>query len=797
MKKLYAYFLFTSIVLNAAAQQDVIQSNGALFNQSLNLSNNALKANAPSISNNLPDRGATQLINKIGINPLTNNGSVNSPSGIKSEDGQALVEQEKLKDEERNQFQQFIFETTGKNIEVYGQALFRKNYYSSINQIPAPNNYVIGPGDEVDIKVWGSIDINLRQQVDRDGRITLPQVGSFGIAGTKAENLDNVLRNNIGKIYKGFQVSGTLSKISSIQVYLVGNARKPGAHTVSGMSTLVSAIFDAGGPSQFGSMRKIRLIRDGKLITQIDLYDFIKNGESSGNARLITGDVIQFPAVGKRVAMLGAIDGQAIYELSEKEDTLSDLMKFMGEENTLISQKKVLFDRIKSGDLLKNRSVEEVPFTSEGLKIRLNDGDIVTLLKINQQYSNAVTLKGNVAYPLRYKYFDGMKISDLIPEPEALIQDDYFLRKNMEVMRDDFSKSKYEDINKDSSITRGGSTISETKRESIDGLKRNVSVSLNEINWSYAVIERLDSKEIKINLIPFNLEKAVKERDPIHNIKLMAGDSVIVFSNKEIQLPQSRKNIFVKISGEVNAPGLYQMKRGETLLDLVKASGGWTSDAYLYGTSFTRESTKKLQIENLSRAINRVEADINSQSVNSIQNNLNPEMLTASQQALASQRAFLNKLKTVQPSGRMALELNPENPKYPEVVLEDGDEILIPSKPSFIGVFGSVYAESTYIHRSNATVKEYLGKAGLARESDINSVMIIRADATIESDNKNSSFFSRSVMDMKLYPGDTIFVPEAFDRRTGYTQFMQGAKDWTTILYQFGIGAAAWKTLRN
>ena len=130
--------------------------------------------------------------------------------------------------------------------------------------------------------------------------------------------MDNVLRNNIGKIYKGFQVSGTLSKISSIQVYLVGNARKPGAHTVSGMSTLVSAIFDAGGPSQFGSMRKIRLIRDGKLITQIDLYDFIKNGESSGNARLITGDVIQFPAVGKRVAMLGAIVGQSIYELSEK-----------------------------------------------------------------------------------------------------------------------------------------------------------------------------------------------------------------------------------------------------------------------------------------------------------------------------------------------------------------------------------------------------------------------------------------------------------------------------------------------
>lgn len=777
MKKNYflAAIILLFITTKNSFSQDVMQSGNALMQQS------ALGLMGGTKSNNTQIQTTTQnsanptvgANSKIGVTTQKDLGNVNSPSIENGDSSQAKELSNKL--DEKNQFQIFVFETTGRNLELYGHSLFKRTQYSNITQVPAPVNYVIGPGDEIDIKVWGSVEFNIRQQVDRDGRITLPQVGSFGVAGSKVDNLDEILKKNIGRIYKGFQVSGTLSKIKTIQIYIVGNAKKPGSHTVSGMSTLISAIFDAEGPSQYGSMRNIRLIRDGKQISKIDLYDFIKNGGSANDMKLITGDVIQFPSVGKRIAMLGAIDGQAIYELSEQEESLGALLNFMGEKNTLISRKKILIDRISNDDIARNRSVEEFPYSEEGLKTKLNDGDIVTLLKINQQYSNAVTLKGNVAFPLRYKFSKGMKISDLIPEPDALIQDDYFTKKNMEVMRIEEKSNK----------------------ESLEKVKQNASFDLNEINWTYAVIERLDKQEIKINLIPFNLEKAVKEKDPKHDIELREGDSVVIFSNKEIQIPQARKNIFVKISGEVNAPGLYQIKRGESLIDLLKHSGGLTRDAYIYGTYFTRESTKKLQQDNLKRAINRVESDINSQSVSSIQNNLNQETLLASQQALASQKNFLNKLKTVEPSGRIVLEMNPEEPKYPEIILENGDEILVPSKPSFISVFGSVYAESTYLYRHNVSVKDYLAKAGLARESDVNSVMVIRADASIDSDNKNSGFFSKSVMDMKLYPGDTIFVPEAFDRRTSYTQFMQGAKDWTTILYQFGIGAAAWKTLKN
>lgn len=742
--------------------QDLSQLNGILQQQVAPTTGTTVKA--PSISVNSLQDGVK---GQIGVATKENLGNINSPSKELDESTSNRLLDNNQQLEIRSQLQTFITETTGKKLDLYGYSVFKRDAYTPITQIPAPVNYVIGPGDELDIKVWGSIDFNIRQVVDRDGKITLPQLGSFGLSGIRVEKLDETLKKQIGRFYKGFEVSGTLSKLRSIQIYVVGNAKKPGAYTVSGMSTLVSAIFESNGPSQHGSLRKIRLIRDGKEISQIDLYEFMKNGESSGNVKLMSGDLIQIPAVGKRVALLGAIDGQAIYELKDKDDTLGGLLNFIGEENTLISHKKVIIERIIKDSENSNRSIEEIAFDNDGLKTNLKDGDLITLQTINSQYSNAVTLRGNVAHPLRYKFKLGMKVSDLIPEVDALIQEDYYIKKNLNVM---FNKG--------------------------DGKDSDFKNSLNQINWEYAVIERLDKDNIKLNIIPFNLGKAIKDKDPLHNLELVSGDVVVIFSDKDIQLPQAKRNIFVKISGEVNAPGLYQVNRNEKLSDLISKSGGLTNDAYIYGTNFTRETTKKLQQENINKIINRVESDINSMSTAALQNSTSQEAIILSQQQLSSQKGFLSKLKNLKANGRISLELTPNDLKFPDVFLESGDDIYIPSTPSFIGVFGSVFSESTYIYRPYTSVKDYLSKAGLSKESDINSVIVIRADGSIDSDSKISGFFSRSVIDMKLYPGDTIFVPEVFDRRNSYAQFIQGAKDWTAILYQFGIGAAAWKTLK-
>jgi protein involved in polysaccharide export with SLBB domain len=782
---------FFSMIGSAAFAQDWVNpNNGVLLPGAA--SNLKVGASAPIGSAQTNQNVQNEIAHKIGVRTQSNLGNVNSPptmalTNVNSPPTMALTnnELEEKKDwqekiEEKNQFQKFIFETTGINLNSYGHSLFARTSYAPVSQAPTPVHYVIGPGDEIDIKVWGSVEFNVRQQVDRDGRITLPQLGSFGIAGTRVENLDEILKRNIGRIYKGFFVSGTLSKIKSIQIYVVGHAKKPGAHTLSGMSTLVSGIFDAGGPLPSGTMRKIRLLRDGTELAKIDLYDFIKNGESSGNVKLMAGDVIQFPPVGKRVALLGAIDGQGIYELNDKEDSLGQLIDFVGETNTLIAPKKVLIERVERANSKAHRSVEERSLNQAGREFILKDGDLVYLSKINHQYANAVNLKVAGAGAIRFKFSEGMRISDLIPEPQALMQPDYYIEKNKEVIKEDAHLEK-----------------KAVKPLDVDALKKSDQVTLSEINWEYAVIERLDVESIKVNLLPFNLERAIKQKDADQNLRLVAGDTVIVFSNKELSLPQSKRRIVVTISGEVSAPGLYQLKSGETINDLLKYSGGFTGDAYVYGTHFSRKSAQKLQLENLTKALSRIETEVNAQSVFGMQNSTSPEGLMATQQTLVAQKAFLNRIKTIQPNGRIALELNPAHPKLPEVVLEDGDEIFIPTKPSFVGVFGAVYAESTFIHKSEATVKDYLSKAGLSRESDVRAVMVIRADGSIESNFKNSGMFGQNILSATLHPGDTIFVPELFDRRTPYTQFMQGAKDWTTLLYQFALGAAAWKTLKN
>ena len=142
--------------------------------------------------------------------------------------------------------------------------------------------------------------------------------------------------------------------------------------------------------------------------------------------------------------------------------------------------------------------------------------------------------------------------------------------------------------------------------------------------------------------------------------------------------------------------------------------------------------------------------------------------------------------------------MDPVNPQLPAITLEDGDQITVPNLPSFVGVFGAVFSETTFIHRPGSTVADYLDKAGLTREADLDNLMVIRADGTIESNARKSSLFGSSfINNKKLSPGDSVFVPEVLDRRSSYTQFIMGAKDWTQLFYQFGLGAAAVKTLRN
>jgi protein involved in polysaccharide export with SLBB domain len=676
----------------------------------------------------------------------------------------------------QTQFQRFVQEATGKALPLYGYNLFDRSRFPSLTDVPVPANYVVGPGDEIDLKIWGAVDVAMRLPVDRNGQITVPKVGPITVAGTPASELDAHLKKQVGRVFANFELSASLGRLRSMQIFVVGQARNPGAYTVSSLSTLISALFESGGPAANGSMRAVQLVRGGKTVTTLDLYKFIHAGETAADARLLPGDVIVVPGAGPRVAVSGATDTPAIFELASAEESIGQLLSYSAGSQTLTTPHKALLERVNKQQAKTPREVQERTLDAAGLQTTVRDGDLLTLFKISSQFANAVTLRGNVASPLRYVFKHGMRVSDLVPEADALILPDYYSRKNSSV--------QYE----------SGRNVSGER------VVNDVKSQLTEINWDYAAIERLDPKAVKTTLIPFNLGKAIKDKDPAHNIELMPGDVVTIFGVDDIPVPLEKRTQFVRIGGEVKVPGIYQLSPGETLPQLLQRAGGLSRDAYLYGTVFSRESTRAQQQENLNQAIRRMEAQINSQSATSLQNVYDKENAGNVQAQLEGQRLMLDRLRSLRASGRIALEMDAERPELPALSLQDGDSITVPSKPSFVAVFGAVLAENSFIHRSNATVGDYIDKAGPTREADLNAAMLIRSDGTVMANRAQRSWVGYGhlgFLNTRLQPGDSIFIPEVLDRRTAYTQFIQGAKDWTAILYQFGIGAAALRTLRN
>jgi protein involved in polysaccharide export with SLBB domain len=676
----------------------------------------------------------------------------------------------------QTQFQRFVQDATGKALPLYGYNLFDRSRFPSLTDVPVPANYVVGPGDEIDLKIWGAVDVAMRLPVDRNGQITVPKVGPITVAGTPSSELDAHLKKQVGRVYTNFELSASIGRLRSMQIFVVGQARNPGAYTVSSLSTLISALFESGGPAANGSMRHLQLVRGGKTVTTLDLYKFIHAGETAADARLLPGDVIVVPTAGPRVAVSGATETPAIFELASPEETIAQLLSYSAGSQTLTTPHKALLERVNNQQAKTPREVQERTLDATGLKTTVRDGDVLTLFKISSQFANAVTLRGNVASPLRYSFKPGMRVADLVPEADALILPDYYSRKNSSV--------QYETGR---NVT-GERVVTDIKNQ------------LTEINWDYASIERLDPKAVKTTLIPFNLGKAIKDKDPANNIELMPGDVVTIFGVDDIPVPLEKRTQFVRLGGEVKIPGIYQITPGETLPQLVQRAGGLSRDAYMYGTVFTRESSRQQQQENLNQAIRRMEAQVQSQAATTVQNVYDKDNLANAQAQAAAQRQMLERLRALKASGRIALEMDADRPELPPLALQDGDSITVPSKPSFVAVFGAVMAENSFIHRASETVGDYIQKAGPTREADLEAAMLIRSDGTVLANRAQRSwlgFGNMSFMGTRLQPGDSVFIPEVVDRRTAYTQFIQGAKDWTAILYQFGIGAAALKTLQN
>ncbi len=670
---------------------------------------------------------------------------------------------------ELTDFQRLVESSLGKTLPIYGENLFDHvpTTFAPVDRVPVTADYIIGPGDELLIRAWGQIDLDVHSRVDRNGAIYVPKVGSLNVAGLRYDQVQEFLKAHIGRIYQNFDLNVSMGELRSIDVYVVGQARRPGRYTVSSLSTLANAIFASGGPSPTGSMRQIELKRGKNVVTDFDLYDLLLKGDKSKDVLLLPEDVIYIAPIGPQVAMGGQVNVPAIYEL-KTEASLGDVLQLAGGLSTTADGAKVYIEGIKNR---QDRNIEEVKLDTSGWAHPLKDGDILNFTLISPRFENSVTLRGNVATPGRYPWHEGMRVTDLIPNREFLITRDYWRQQNA--------------INLQAQ-TSGGRVSSE-----LNDVKRNAP----EINWDYAVIQRMSSRDLSTELFPFNLGKAVLEHDESANLALQPGDIVTIFSQADLRVPREQQTKLVRLEGEFSAAGIYRVEAGEKLQDLVIRAGGLASSAYLYASVFTRESTRIQQQERLDMVIAQMERDIGRQAAQSAQNAKTGDEATAAKAALDAQRASLEKLRQLKADGRIVLNIHPNDDTVaaiPEIPLEDGDTFYVPSRPIVVSVVGDVYNQGSFLQQPGKTVNTYLRSAGgPTRNADKGRIFVVRANGAVVSKDAASGFWSGGFDSMVLMPGDAVVVPENVNPGAALRAF----KDWSQILFNFGLAAAAIKVL--
>ena len=714
-----------------------------------------------------------------------------------------------------SEFQTFVRDSSGRALPIFGADLFNSppSTFAPVDNIPVTPDYVIGPGDELKLQIWGQVNQSGSFVVDRTGSISLPQVGTIHVAGLQFSQLSDFLKSQLSRVYRNFDLNVNLGQLRSIQVFIVGQATKPGSFTIGSLSTLLNALFASGGPLPQGSLRDIQVKRGGETITHFDLYDLLLHGDKTKDVRLEPGDVVFIPDVGPQVAVLGSVTTPAIYEL-HGETSFKQVIALAGGLTNVAAGSQVRVERIYKHTERSELDVDLAGSDSPPVQ----DGDVITATSIIGRFENAVTLRGNVANPGRYVWHEGMRISDLIPDREALITRNYYQRHN-ELGQSNLDyrgplpegsltiqKGAVADAAVDRGIVGangGGNAVgaSLTAGNTNFAATTDVILSAPDIDWDYAVIERKNESSLRTSLLPFNLGKAVLEKDKSQDLELMNGDVVTVFSKADIRVPSEQQTKFVKLEGEFAAAGVYSVQPGETLRQLVARAGGFTPDAFLYASEFTRESVRRIERQRIIEYADALEGEITARSATLASSALTDRDAAAAQESGAQARATLGRLRQAQPTGRIVFQLKPDTKdiaSLPDLPLEDGDRFVVPKMPSTVSVQGQVYFANAFVYKSGERVLDYMHLAGGPdRDADRNREFILRADGSVVSHQygnlaERALFADHDFDHIAMLPGDTIVVPPTVEK--GST--MRNLVNISNILQGFGLGAAAISVLK-
>jgi protein involved in polysaccharide export with SLBB domain len=736
---------------------------------------------------------------------------------------------------ERSFFEEKIPQVVSREIKQFGYDFFlaKTSSFAPIADVPVGPDYVIGPGDAFTITLWGRLEASFAVEVDPNGEISLPKVGVLKVWGMTFSQLQSFLFEQISKYYKDFQMNVTMEKLRTIRVFVVGEAQAPGNYLLSSLSTVYHALIAGGGPSKRGSLRNIQLLRQGKVIETIDLYDFFLRGDRSRDVRLQSGDTVFIPVIGLTVGISGSVKRPAIYELKEPI-ALKDFIEMAGGVTFQGYLQRVQVERVEAH--LEKVAVD-FDLSAEGksphplLSTLIRDGDFVKVMPIYHQAENIVFLEGHVKRPGSFELKPGMKLLDLIPSFDALLSEPYL--DHAEILRLLPPDRKPQTIsfhlgnllqgderqnvslqNQDRVIIFAKASLKETSQVGISGEvqspgKYRLAEKMRVKDLIYkagnlkrsahledAEITRLNKtgKEVSSKIINVLLHEAMKE-NPEHNLLLEEDDHLFVR-----QIPKWAMDKVVSINGEVRFPGLYTFSKGERLSSVLARAGGFTNEAYLPAAFFTRESVRRVQQKRVQDLIEEQEQEIIKETARVTAAALSKEEAEQQEKALAQRRALVGRLKTATATGRIVIKLMPpeklKGSEY-DLELEEGDTLDIPMIPSTVMVMGRVYNPNAIVYTKDKPLEFYLNKVGgPAENADEKRIYLVKADGTVLSrtqssfwgfrwDAESSRWSSGGFMGTKMDPGDTILVPEKYER----IYWAREIKDWTQIIFQLALAA--------
>ena len=677
-------------------------------------------------------------------------------------------------------------ETTGA-LRPFGHEMFeREADLSAPIEIANGGDYVLGPGDNVLIYLWGKVEREFNLTIDRQGKVFTPPIGEIVAWGQTLDDFRDNLHAKFSRVYSDFDLNVTLGKIRSIRVYLIGEVKRPGAYTVSSLTTFFNALYQAGGPNERGSLRHIRLLRGGKLIREIDLYDFLIYGDNSMDMRLRSGDAIFVPVVEAQVFVAGEVRRPAIYELSGDE-TAADALILAGGATVMGYLSKVSLERMAQGseprliDLNLDPDIPESDSASDK-NFALLSGDRITVVARYDVQRNYVAVGGMVKQPGRYQRSADRMLSELIIDAELRPDDVYFERMNifrthpdnrreviavsLQALMDEKTRAAVDmalqdrdsahiysinEIKRVKHVNIGGEVKFPGQYELFDNMRLSdlifLSGNLKRAAYMHrAELARTDSSG-EVTLTYINLSTPMVERTILEE-----DDQVSIR-----QIPEWNLNRKVTIDGEVMFPGEYTLAaRDETLWSLIQRAGEFTDAAFPSGLSLERQSiSQSIFRHNLDRVV-ASSAELREDSLGNVR-----RRESVSYDAASLNRIIVDVPRIINSAG-----------KEGDVILQPGDRIYVPRTPSGISVLGAVGANGTIRFEDKRKPKYYLERAGgFTKQADKDGMKLVKADGRVYS----GSAARKQLVEL----GDAIVVPSEIKKDRN---FMKSLSSLVTVI---------------